>query len=156
MAGLALALCAAGCTTYLQERDDLRRGGGGDSQRVQQAQQRLDDARASQLSLREKQMMAEEELGALQAELRQVNRNRAVQQGRLDSALSAEKLSAEREAALSGKLETQTDAFNDTSLALSNARMGGSTGDIARKETELGAVRRELEHTNSEIEILSK
>lgn len=65
MAGLALALCAAGCTTYLQERDDLRRGGGGDSQRVQQAQQRLDDARASQLSLREKQMMAEEELGAL-------------------------------------------------------------------------------------------
>lgn len=156
LAGLALALCAAGCSTYIQERDDLRRGGGGDSQRLQEAQNRLDDARASQLSLQEEQMMAEEELGALQAELRQVNRNRSVQQGRLDRALSAEKLSAEREAALRDKLETQTEAFNDTSLALESARMGGSASDVARKEAELSAVRRELDQTNREIDVLSK
>jgi hypothetical protein len=156
LAALALALCAAGCATYIQERDDLRRGGGGNSQRLQQAQERLDDARASQLSLQEEQMMAEEELGAVQAELRQVNRNRAAQKAMLDRALTAEKLSAEREAVLRGKLETQTDAFNDTSLALENARLGGSASDVARKEAQLEAVRRELARTNKEIDVLSR
>lgn len=155
----ATLVCAvsvlAGCETYQSEKADLMRGGG-QSQRVLDAQQRLDDAQARQMGLQEEQMMAEEELGALQSELREVNRNRGVQEQRLAQARNSVAITSEQEERLRTQLNSQTEAYNDKVLELETARVAGSDADVRQKTAELGRLRNELAETNREIEILAR
>lgn len=145
----------AGCATYQSEKADLIRGGG-QSARLQAAQERRATAEAEQQSLLEDKMSATEELAALQAELRAVNRNRAVQEGRLQQARSDSRISSEEAARLKRQLNSQTDALNDKVLELEAARSGGSSNAVARKRNELDKLRADLATTNREIEILSQ
>jgi hypothetical protein len=156
-AGLGLCLIAlgatAGCATYKAEKQDLMRGGG-QSYRLQAAQERQDDARARQQGLTEDQASAFEELGALQAELRAVNDNRRRQEGRLQHALSSSTISLEEEDRLRRQLSAQTSAFNDKALELEAARSRGASNEVTRKAHQLQRLKTELAATNREIEVL--
>lgn len=155
-----LAICAlslmmlGGCATYQAEKADLSCGG--QSCRLQAAQERRATAEAEQLGLKEDQASARQELAALQAELRNVNSNRTTQESRLENARSTAKISDEEAARVRRKLNAQTEAFNDKALELEAARSGGSGAEIAQKKRELQRLRDELEATNREIEILSE
>ena len=153
--GLGLCLIAlgatAGCATYQAEKQDLIHGGG-QSYRLQTAQERQDDASARQQGLIEDQASALEELGALQAELRAVNDNRRHQEGRLQLARSNARISPEEEARLKRQLNSLTDAFNDRALELEAARSRGASDEVTRKARELQRNKDEIASINREIE----
>jgi hypothetical protein len=143
----------AGCATYQAEKQDLIRGGG-QSQRLQAAQERQDDASAQQLGLTEDKASALEELGALQVELRAVNDNRRRQEGRLQQARSNARISPEEEARLRRQLNSLTDAFNDRALELELARSRGASDEVTRKARELQRNKDEIAAIDREIEVI--
>ncbi|MEM7176307.1 MAG: hypothetical protein AAF503_01265, partial [Pseudomonadota bacterium] len=142
-----------GCATYLQEKADLQ-AGGGQSQRLIAAKERQENAKAEQLSLQEEQIMANEELSALQDELQTVNRSETVRQSQIEKARSNTNISQQKLEALSKQLKRQTEAFNDEALALEATRSVSSDAQVAAKEAELKALKKELNETNRQIDIL--
>ncbi|MEM1383226.1 MAG: hypothetical protein AAF713_09370 [Pseudomonadota bacterium] len=155
LAFAVLALGLAGCETYQREKADLIYGRG-QSQRLVDAQNRLDDARAEQLSLQEEQLMAQEELAALETELRQVNGNRRTQRDRLAQASRQAKISEAEERRLARELDLRSEAFNDKALELEAARQRGDEGEVSRREAELAEMRREIDQLNREIDIMAR
>lgn len=151
---VAAVALMSGCATYQREKADLV-AGGGQSQRLTAAQERLDNAQAEQLSLREEQVMASEELAAVQDELAAANSNRRVRERQLQQAKADAKISDSQVAELQGKLQRQTEDFNDAALGLEASRAGGSSAEVKRREEELRKLKQELARTNEEIEIMS-
>ncbi|MGF1476557.1 MAG: hypothetical protein ACFB6S_13430 [Geminicoccaceae bacterium] len=152
---LLLPLFLTACETYLRERADVTRGQG-QSYRLLEAKERLDNARTTKVSLEEERLMAEEELDALETELAAVNENRAIQEDLLARAREATRISQAQEDRLLEQLNRQTEAYNDTTLELDSARIGGSEEEVQEKAAELGRLKEELDKTNREIDVLTR
>ncbi|MBK1665458.1 hypothetical protein CKO38_16025 [Rhodospirillum rubrum] len=151
----AIALSVAGCSTYQREKADLTMGGG-QSYRQQQAQERLDEARAKNTSMREEEEMARTELADVQAKLKEVQRDAAAQQKTLLAARKSSKITAARHDQLSRKLNDTTSDYYATALELQSAEAAGSTATSAKKKRELAELEKELKKIDAEISILAK
>lgn len=151
---LGLVLGLAGCTTYQQEKADLRQGRG-QSQRQIDAENRLKDQQARSVSLKEEQLMAEAELGELKDELQAVNANQKRQEAKIANARSGARISETEAQRLQNKLARLTSDFNGKAIDLELSKQNGSKADIAQKTKELEALKRDLNAVNSEIGILT-
>ncbi|WP_413204843.1 hypothetical protein [Rhodospirillum sp. A1_3_36] len=150
VASLILASCNS---TYSREKADLTMGGG-QSYRLQQAQQRLDEAKAKNVSLREEQEMARAELADLQSQLKAVQTRRAAQLKTLQRAQSGNRISAERAASLTQRVDVASDDFLSTALELQSAQARGADQEVKQKEAELAKLRKELAALDQEIAVL--
>jgi chromosome segregation ATPase len=149
-AALALAACD---TTYQREKADLTMGGG-QSYRLQQAQQGLDEAKAKNVSLREEQEMARAELADLQTQLKTVQKQRAERIAALNRAKAKNRITAEKQAALTRRVDTASDDFLSTALELESAQARGASAEVKRKQEELEKLRAELRNLDKEISVL--
>lgn len=151
---ICLALTIAGCTTYQQEKADLQRGRG-ESQRLIDAKQRLEDEQARSVALKEEQLMAEAELGELRDELQAVNSNQRRQEAKIQTARNNARISESKAQQLQNKLARLTSDFNGKAIDLELSKQNGSKAEIAQRTKELEALKRELNDVNDEISILT-
>jgi septal ring factor EnvC (AmiA/AmiB activator) len=153
---LAALFLLGGCATYLAEKADLEAGGAAGSKRVADAQERLQLAQDRQASLQEDELGAREEREALEDELAAVNSNLKRQSDRLAAAQAAGKISEAQEWERKRKLEELTSDFQTASQQLQLRSSAGDDAGVREKEQELTKLKAEIDALNKEIAILAQ
>ena len=143
-----------GCATYMEQRADL--AAGGPQKRIDDANQRLALAQDEQASLGTTIADEREYLAYQQDQLARAERNVARQRERLADARAADRISAEQERALGGRLENATADYEAAVLGFQSETAAGNEVAAERKRRELTTLQEEIERINREIKILSR